>query len=54
MQDYAIFMLDPEGQIASWNQGAHRITGYTEEEVIGQHFRVFYTPAAQQASQPTS
>ena len=42
--DYAIFMLDEEGYVASWNPGAERIKGYTAEEIIGQHFSCFYTP----------
>jgi PAS domain S-box-containing protein len=42
VQDYAIFMLDPQGHIASWNAGAARTKGYTADEIIGQHFRVFY------------
>jgi PAS domain S-box-containing protein len=42
VQDYAIFMLDTEGHIASWNAGAHRIKGYTAEEIIGKHFSIFY------------
>jgi hypothetical protein len=42
VQDYAIFMLDTEGNIASWNAGAHRIKGYTAEEIIGKHFSIFY------------
>ena len=42
VRDYAIFMLDPKGHIASWNQGAQRIKGYTADEIIGQHFSVFY------------
>ena len=40
--DYAIFVLDPEGRVATWNRGAQRIKGYTAEEIIGQHFSVFY------------
>jgi PAS domain S-box-containing protein len=44
VRDYAIFMLDPEGRIASWNQGAARIKGYSAQEIIGQHFSVFYSP----------
>jgi PAS domain S-box-containing protein len=48
VQDYAIFMLDPDGHVASWNAGAQRTKGYTAEEIIGQHFRVFY-PAERQA-----
>ncbi|MBE8521288.1 PAS domain S-box protein [Amycolatopsis sp. H6(2020)] len=42
VQDYAIFMLDTGGRIASWNAGAERIKGYAAEEIIGQHFSVFY------------
>jgi PAS domain S-box-containing protein len=41
--DYAIFMLDPEGHILTWNAGAERIKGYTHDEIVGQHFSVFYT-----------
>jgi PAS domain S-box-containing protein len=41
--DYAIYMLDPRGYIASWNAGAERFKGYTEPEIIGKHFSVFYT-----------
>ncbi len=44
VQDYAIFMLDPEGRISSWNVGAERISGYGAEEIVGQHFSLFYTP----------
>ena len=44
VEDYAIFMLDPGGHIVSWNAGAQRIKGYTADEVIGRHFRVFYPP----------
>jgi PAS domain S-box-containing protein len=41
--DYAIFMLDPNGNIVSWNPGAQRIKGYAPEEILGQHFSRFYT-----------
>ena len=44
VRDYAIFMLDPDGRVASWNVGAERIEGYRAEEIIGQHFSRFYTP----------
>lgn len=44
IQDYAIFMLDPDGKILSWNEGAKRIKGYSEKEILGQHFSIFYTP----------
>jgi PAS domain S-box-containing protein len=42
--DYAIYMLDTQGNIASWNAGAERIKGYTKSEAIGRHFSMFYTP----------
>ncbi|HKX78187.1 MAG TPA: PAS domain S-box protein [Novosphingobium sp.] len=41
--DYAIYMLDPSGFITSWNAGAERFKGYTESEIIGEHFSKFYT-----------
>lgn len=44
VRDYAIFMLDPEGHIVSWNAGAERIKGYTEAEIVGRHFSAFYPP----------
>jgi len=43
VKDYAIYLLDSKGQIVSWNVGAERIKGYTSQEVIGQHFSIFYT-----------
>jgi PAS domain S-box-containing protein len=42
VRDYAIFMLDPNGFVLSWNEGARRIKGYTAREIVGQHFSVFY------------
>lgn len=42
VQDYAIFMLDPEGRVASWNAGAERFKGYQAEEILGKHFSCFY------------
>jgi PAS domain S-box-containing protein len=50
--DYAIFMLDPQGRIASWNEGAHRIKGYSAEEIIGQHFSRFYPADALAENMP--
>lgn len=44
VRDYAIFMLDPEGHVVTWNAGAERIKGYTADEIVGQHFSRFYTP----------
>ncbi|HEX6491855.1 MAG TPA: ATP-binding protein [Candidatus Dormibacteraeota bacterium] len=45
VRDYAIFLLDPAGNVSSWNEGAERINQYTEEEILGRHFSVFYPPA---------
>ncbi|GAC1551456.1 MAG: PAS domain-containing sensor histidine kinase [Beijerinckiaceae bacterium] len=50
--DYAIYMLDPEGRIASWNPGAYQIKGYTHEEIIGEHFSRFYTEEDRVAGLP--
>jgi PAS domain S-box-containing protein len=52
VSDYAIFMLDPNGIVISWNAGAQRIKGYAEEEIIGQHFSKFYTEADRAAGVP--
>lgn len=50
--DYAIYMLDPNGHIASWNAGARRFKGYEEAEIIGQHFSRFYTDDDRAAGLP--
>jgi PAS domain S-box-containing protein len=50
--DYAIYLLEPNGRVASWNAGARRIKGYTADEIIGQHFSNFYTPEDQAAGVP--
>ena len=50
--DYAIFMLDPEGLVASWNPGAERLKGYKREEIVGRHFSVFYTQEAKERAWP--
>jgi PAS domain S-box-containing protein len=52
VQDYAIFMLDPEGRVATWNRGAERNKGYTGTEIIGQHFSVFYPKADVASGKP--
>ena len=46
VQDYAIFMLSPQGHVVSWNNGAERIKGYKVDEIIGKHFSCFYPPEA--------
>ncbi|MFS2198035.1 PAS domain S-box protein [Pseudomonas sp. Pseusp3] len=50
--DYAIYMLSPDGRVSNWNPGAQRIKGYLPEEVIGQHFSMFYTPEDREAREP--
>ena len=45
MRDYAIFPLDPKGRVASWNAGAERLEGYNSEEIVGEHFSIFFTEA---------
>jgi PAS domain S-box-containing protein len=50
--DYAIFMLDPEGRVTSWNQGARIIKGYEASEIIGRHFSAFYPPSDIEAKKP--
>ena len=52
VQDYAIFMLDPDGRVVSWNRGAQNIKGYAAREIIGQHFSVFYTPEDNASGKP--
>ncbi len=44
VRDYALFVLDPQGRIATWNAGAERIKGYRADEIVGRHFSVFYPP----------
>lgn len=50
--DYAIFMLDPDGQIISWNEGAQRIKGYSADEIIGRNFAIFYPPEDVERGKP--
>jgi PAS domain S-box-containing protein len=50
--DYAIYMLDPNGRISTWNAGAQRAKGYRPEEIIGEHFSRFYTPEDQASGLP--
>jgi PAS domain S-box-containing protein len=52
VRDYAIFMLDTEGVVQSWNAGAQAINQYEAGEIIGRHFRIFYTPEEQEARKP--
>jgi PAS domain S-box-containing protein len=50
--DYAIFMLDPDGNVATWNAGAEAIKGYSEAEIVGHHFSEFYTPEDRERGLP--
>ena len=52
VRDYAIFLLDPDGRVATWNQGAERIKGYRTHEIVGQHFSVFYPSEARESRWP--
>src|SRR6267143_1658435 len=52
VQDYAIFMLDREGRVATWNRGAQHIKGYSAQEIVGQHFSRFYPPDEISAGKP--
>ena len=50
--DYAIYMLDPNGFVTSWNSGAERIKGFQTEEIVGKHFSTFYTQEDREAGMP--
>jgi PAS domain S-box-containing protein len=52
VEDYAIYMLDLNGNVTTWNTGAQRIEGYKAEEIIGEHFSRFFVPEDQQSGRP--
>lgn len=52
VSDYAIYMLDTEGRITNWNSGAQAIKGYTADEIVGQHFSIFYTEEDRARKEP--
>jgi PAS domain S-box-containing protein len=52
VRDYAIFVLDPEGHVLTWNPGAQALKGYTRDEIVGKHFSKFYLPEAVQSGWP--
>jgi PAS domain S-box-containing protein len=54
VKEYAIFMLDTEGNILTWNEGAERIKGYVPHEIIGKHFSLFYSPEDKAANKPAN
>ena len=52
VRDYAVFLLDPQGNVVTWNAGAERIKGYAAEEILGQHFSTFYPAEDLQRGKP--
>jgi PAS domain S-box-containing protein len=52
VRDYAVFVLDPEGRVLTWNPGAQAIKGYTKDEIVGKHFSKFYLPEAVESGWP--
>jgi PAS domain S-box-containing protein len=52
IQDYAIILLDIDGTILTWNKGVEKIKGYSDKEIVGQNFRIFYMPQDRQAGLP--
>ena len=54
VNDYAIFFIDTEGYIKTWNMGGKRLKGYTSEEIIGKNFSIFYTEADKKRNHPQS
>jgi PAS domain S-box-containing protein len=52
IQDYAIILMDIDGTILTWNKGAQSIKGYTQEEILGQNFRIFYLPRDREEKLP--
>jgi PAS domain S-box-containing protein len=52
IRDYAVFVLDPDGHVLTWNPGARNMKGYTEEEIVGEHFSKFYPTEAVQSGWP--
>jgi len=52
VKDYAIYLLDPEGNVVTWNVGAQRNKGYSSEEILGRHFSIFYTEEDRRTKKP--
>jgi len=52
VSEYAIYMLDPEGRVVSWNAGAERVKGYSADEILGQHFSLFFTAEDRASGMP--
>lgn len=54
VKDIAIFILDRDGKVISWNEGAEKMEGYSSEEIVGKHFSIFYTEEEQQGDKPSN
>jgi PAS domain S-box-containing protein len=52
VQDYSIVMLDPDGRVSNWNTGTERLTGYREDEIVGQHYSGFFLPSDAESGRP--
>lgn len=52
VKEYAIYMLDASGYVTTWNAGAERIKGYTSQEIVGQHYSVFFAPEDRAVGRP--
>ncbi len=52
VRDYAIFIIDRDGYVSTWNRGAERLKGYRSDEIVGRHFSRFYVPADREAGRP--
>src|SRR5580700_4717580 len=52
VRDYAIFVLDPDGNVLTWNPGAQALKGYVRDEIVGKHFSKFYLPEAVKSGWP--
>src|SRR5205814_528042 len=51
-EDYAIFAVDPEGKIVTWNRGAQKLFGYSEDDILGQEFAILFTPEDRERGTP--
>ncbi len=51
-EGYALFILNPQGIVSTWNQGAARLKGYAQDEIVGRHFSIFYTESDREANRP--
>ncbi len=54
VKDYAIILMDPQGKILSWNEGAERLKGYSAHQIIGKNYAIFFTPEDREAGKPSA